>query len=362
MALYEQRLANDLAKIRGKVVTVGNQVEEALKKGVNAVMTGDRAVANDVILGDLGINREFIEINRLCHGFLALHLPTAGHLRLISSILRLNGEIERIGDHAATIAREALQMSESPVQTFKVTLETMAEGSQNLLRRAIKAFNENDPDAARETIALSARVGTEFDKAFRDLVEAATGNHGNVRDLLLMSVVYRKLERVSARAENICEETVFATTGETPEPKRFRILFVDEGNNGQSRIAEAVGNTMAGEVCTFASAGHRAAEDLHPGLADFMYAHGLGGGRVPPRAIDPTSEEVSGYDIIISLDGPTTSYIPDQPFRTLFLDWDVGRLPEGLDKPGTVTHYYEIYRELMVQIRDLVDTLHGEKA
>jgi len=361
MAVYEKRLAEDLAKIREKVAAVGVLVEDALKRGVQAVMTGDRHLANAVILGDHNVNRAFADIDSLCHKFLALHLPTAGHLRLISSVLRMNGEMERIGDHAATIAREALQMSEPPDQSFKAVLETISGDSQNMLRRAVKAFNENDADAARETMSLVGRVVTEFDRVFHDLADATAEAPEKARDLLYLSVVYSKLERISARAENICEETVFATTGETPERKKFNVLFLDERNNGQSRIAEAVGNKMAREVCSFSSAGRSAASGMHPGLPEFMEAHGLVTNGTGPRAIDPKSEEVATYDVVVALDGPASSYISSQPFRTVFLDWDVGTLPEGTEKTETVNRYYDIYRELTVQIRNLVETLHGEE-
>jgi len=360
MALYEQRLANDLATIRGNIATVGNTVEEALQKAIQAVMTGNRKIANEVILGDHDVNRAFAEIDRLCHSFLALHLPTAGHLRLISSILRLNGELERIGDYASTISREALQMSEPPGPDFRVTLETMAGDSQNMLRRAVKAFNEDDAEAARQTMTISERVGNEFDKVFHDLANAAADDPGKARDMLFLFVIYSRLERISARAENICEETVFATTGETPERRKFNILFLDENNNGQSRLAEAVANKVAADRCLFSSAGRRAANDLHPGLPEFLEAHGLTNGAAPPRALDPASDEVASYDIIVSLDGPASSYIPEQPFHTVLLDWDVASLPEGLEKNETVSRYYDIYREVTAQVRNLVETLHGE--
>ncbi len=362
MALYEQRLASDLDTIHEKIADVGIRVEDALNSAIQSITAKDRGLANDVILGDYEINRRFAEIDRLCHRFLALHLPSAGHLRQISSILRINSELERIGDYAATIAREGLQISGRANKKTKTSLEKTAGVSQSLLRRAIRAFQHDDVDAARKTMSKSARVLVEFDTVFGELPDTAAKNPGKARDLLFLSVIYSKLDRIRARAENICEETLFALTGETPAPKKFNILFLDERNNGQSRLAEAVGNKMARDICTFSSAGRSAAGDLHPGLREFLASHGLDAGDATPKAFDPKTEAVARNDIIVSLNGPVTSYFRTPPFRPVLLDWDVGRLPNGLDKSETLNRYTDIYRELSARVRDLVETLHGAEA
>ena len=102
MPLYEERLSKDMARIRDEVASLGAAVQKAQEDAVQAALTGNKALANQTILRDHPINRRTREINRLCHAFLAIHLPSAGHLRLISSILRLVNELERIGDYAAT--------------------------------------------------------------------------------------------------------------------------------------------------------------------------------------------------------------------------------------------------------------------
>ena len=361
MALYDERLANDLAAIRNKVGEVGGQVDAALDKSVKAVLESDSDLANDVILDDNAVNRGFAEIDGMCHKFLALHLPSAGHLRLISSILRLNAELERIGDHAATIAREALQLSEPPGNSFRGTIVTMAGDSQNILRRAIKAFTVNDADLARQTIGISARVRKAFDEVFQELAEQSSKKPKQMRDLLILSVVFSKLERVSARAENICEETLFAITGEVPQPRKLNVLFLDEANGALSRIAEAVGAKVAHETCNFTSMGRKAGAKAVTGLDEFMDAHGLSGGNRPATALPKDGAGIAEFDVVISLEGTVQSYVPEQPFHTLFLNWDAGTLPAKVDPAHAVDAYYPVYRELTVRIRDLVERLRGER-
>ncbi len=361
MALYDERLANDLAAIREHVAKVGGQVDTALEKAVKAVLEGRADLANDVILDDNQINRGFAEIDGMCHRFLALHLPSAGHLRLISSLLRLNAELERIGDHATTIAREALQLSEPPEKGFRGTIVTMAGDSQSILRRAIKAFSVNDADLARQTIGVSARVRRAFDQVFQDLAGQGAGSGKRMRDLLILSVVFSKLERVSARAENICEETLFAITGETPQRRKVNVAFIDQTDRGHSRLAEAVGNKIASDTCTCAAMSRKPAKALCSELTEFMEAHGLVAPDAPGKALPKDGAGVAEYDVVIALEGSARSHLREQPFHTLFLDWDIGKLPAKVDSSTAVDVYYPLYRELTTRIRDLVERLNGER-
>ena len=88
MSHYEERLEQDLGKIREQIAAMAGKVEEGLKNAVRALQTGDCKLASTVILADHPINRSMREIDRLCHAFIAVHLPSAGHLRLLSSAVR----------------------------------------------------------------------------------------------------------------------------------------------------------------------------------------------------------------------------------------------------------------------------------
>lgn len=92
---YEQRLERDLTSIRGNVIRLADKVIEALNNSVHALVTGNEQLASDVILHDGDINRSMRTIDAQCHAFIAVHLPSAGHLRLISSVIRINITLER---------------------------------------------------------------------------------------------------------------------------------------------------------------------------------------------------------------------------------------------------------------------------
>ncbi len=362
MPLYEERLSNDMGRIREGVASLSAAVQKALDDAVQAAMTGNKELANQTILRDHPINRQTREINRLCHGFLATHLPSAGHLRLISSILRLVNELERIGDYAATIAREGLQLPHLPTGLLKQEMEDMAQQAQTCLRQAMKSFNEKDAELARETKAIAAQAKGHGDVVFEELVQESETSHEKIRYLFDALILVGRLKRVCDRCKNICEETLFSVTGETKPPKVYRILFLDEENTCQSQIAEAVARKSFPKSGEYASAGRRNGVDLKPGLLGFLEAHGLAPGPIATKALESDPQKLAQYDVVVSLQGQIDSYLPQQPFRTVFLDWDVGTPPEGLGETEANERYVEMYREIAVRVRDLMETLRGEGA
>ena len=93
-----------------------------------------------------------------------------------------------------------------------------------------------------------------------------------------------------------------------------------------------------------------------------MEAHGLILGPIECKAVEADVHSVSKYDVVISLQDSIGTYLPKQPFRTVFLDWDVGVLPEGVKESETDERYTEMYREITARIQDLMETLRGEEA
>jgi phosphate transport system protein len=362
MPLYEERLSNDLARIRDEVGGLGAAVERALRNSVQSSLAGDKVLANQTVLGDHPINRTTHEISRLCYAFLAVHQPSAGHLRQIASIVRLVSELERIGDYAVTIAREALQLPHPPSGLLRQEMEDMAERAQTCLERSIAAFSEKNAELARDTLLVASQAKGRGDVIYADLVEESEKRGERIRYLFDMLITIGRLKRVSDRAKNICEEALFTITGETKARKVYRILFLDRRNDCQSQIAEAVARRTFPHSGEYSSAGRSSAADLAPGLFSFLESHGLALGVVKPKVLEPDVEKAAGYDAVISLDGPMSEYLPGQPFRTVFLEWDVGSAPEGVNDADAEQTYLPIYREIGVRLRDLMETLHGTEA
>ncbi len=350
MSHYEERLEQDLLRIRERIGDMANQVREGLKNAVHALQTGDHELAAATILADHPINRAMRENDRLCHAFIAVHLPSAGHLRLLSSVIRANIALERIGDYAVTIARVAQQLSAPPAKLMARELERFANEAQVMLRQAVTAFNELNADVAKATMVLEQEMEYDLDTVYAELTENT--DRQKVKELLAIFVVLTHLKRVADQAKNLCEETVFAVTGETKAPKVYNILFVDEDNSGLSRMAEAIARKHFPGSGHYSSGGRQPAAELNPAMVSFLEDHGIDLADASPTGLDLVHQELVEKHVIVSLQGPVKNYFPDIPFHTTAVEWDV----------GSIQDVEAAYRNISIQVRDLMQTLRGDEA
>ncbi len=360
MSHYEERLERDLTRIRKHVADMAGHVETAVKNAMRALQTGDNTLAAATVLADHQINRTMREIDKLCHGFIALHLPSAGHLRLLSSVIRANIELERIGDYAVTIAREALQLPDPPEGSMAHELERVGGETQLMLHQSIRAFNELNAEMARSTMIMEEQMENDLDIVYAELM--AKDEREAVKNILAVFAIFSQLKRVADQAKNICEETVFAATGEMKAPKIYNILFVDEDNSCQSQMAQAMAHKYFPGSGNYTSAGRRPVRALNPVMTAFLDKHGISIDAGKPQPIDMTPLELTIQHIIVSLQGPVRSYFVQVPFHTTPLEWDIAPLPES-GEAGEIEKWLEdIYRDLGARIRDLMETLRGEGA
>ena len=359
MSHYEERLERDLTRIKQHLAILAQRVEDAIGDALHALLSGNDKIAHMTVLGDQSINRASRALDRMCHGFIALHLPSAGHLRLMSAIIRANLGLERIGDYAVTICRESVQLAVRPQGTVARELELMGGESRQMLKQSVAAFLAGNADQAKATMTMADQVARTFDTVFADLV--GEGDRLGVKDLFAYLVIFNMLERVSDQAKNLCEEAVFAATGEGKPAKVFRILFLDEDNSLLGPLAVAIARKNYPGAGDYQSAGRQAA-NLAPSLVDFLLERGIDLSHHQPRALDLTHQELSDFHVIVSLQGPAKSYLDSIPFHTAILDWDVGLVPR--DPPADqLRQYYETsYREIAVQVSNLMAILGGEEA
>ena len=360
MSHYEERLERDLTGIRDQVANMAELVETAVKNSMHALQTGNTKLAAATVIADHRVNRAMRKIDAMCHKFIALHLPSAGHLRMLSSVIRANIELERIGDYAVTISRETLQQSAPPAGSMAHELERVGNETQIMLQQAIEAFNELNADKARATMIMEESMENNLDIIYAELM--ANDDREAVKNLLAIFAVFTQLKRVADQAKNLCEEAVFAATGDTKAPKTYNILFVDEDNSCLSQMAAAIATKNYPGSGVYTSAGRVPADSLNPAMVEFMDNHGVSLSDARPGAIDLTPLEVSAKHVIVSLEGPVSNYFEQVPFHTTPLEWDVGNVPSGGDSGETTRQLEEIYRELALQIRDLMEILRGEDA
>lgn len=362
MTHYEERLEKDLSRIRSESARIAQSVLHALKESVHSLLAGDSERAYAVVLGDHPINRAVRASDRRCHAFVARHLPSAGHLRFISATLRLNVELERIGDYAVSIAREAVQLSEPPTSGIARDIELIAERTQRILGEALRSFLDDNAELAKATKKTAYDVENIYENVLSDLLEEGEKKSRPLKDLFALLVIYNRIGRVADQAKNICEDTIFAVTGETKQPKVYRVLFVDAHNDCASQIAEAIGHKAFPRSGQYDSAGWEPADKISPALLGFMERKGHSLGNAVASSLATTVHELNDYHVVVSINGDVRQHIDRVPFATIFLSWDVGPCPEDLDAPASEAQLDAVYRELAARIEDLMVSLRGEDA
>ena len=359
MSHYEERLERDLTRIKQQLAVLAESVEGALEDALHALLSGNEKLAYTTVLGDQPINRTSRALDRMCHGFIALHLPSAGHLRLISAVIRATLGLERIGDYAVTICRESVQLTRRPEGLVSRELELMAGESRQMLKQAAAAFMEGNAEQAKATMAMADQVDRTFDTIFSDLV--SEGDHFSVKDLFAFLVIFNMLERVSDQAKNLCEDTVFAVTGEGKAAKIYQVLFLDEDNTLLGPMAQAIARKNFPGSGEYRSA-CRQAGSLDQNLVAFLQERGIDLSGYAPSTLDLSDQELSVFHVIVSLQGSARSYLERVPFHTTILDWEVGEVPKDLPEDQLRQRYETLYREIAVQVSNLMTTLRGEEA
>ena len=357
---YEEQLEKDLATIRAEVKTMGERVETAVTNAVHALLTGNRALSNQTILDDGYINRDMRRVNHLCHIFVARHLPSARHLRLISAVMQANIALERIGDYAVTICREQKQLSEPPAGTLARDIQMLAKECGIMLQQSITAFVQENADLAKGTAVMADHIEHTFSHIFPDLLALGENGQCRLKELFALLGVLSHIERISDQAKNICEDAVFMVTGEEKPFKTYNILFIDETNDGIGPMAEAMARKAFPGSGRYTSKGIRAGESMHAGMVEFMHRHGYNFTNIRPQSLDLLPDEIENLHVIVSVGGPVSRFIPDIPFHTVDLEWVLPSPPPESD--GEDEHWQAIYERLLLNIRQLMEALRGREA
>ena len=358
MSHLEERLEHDLNEIRDQIADMGTRVEQALENSFRALQESDDKLAFTTILSDLPINRQMRRIDHLCHAFIAVHLPSAGHLRLISAVIRANIILERIGDYAVTIAREAVQLGESPNEFMAEELKNICKESIAILSESISAFNSSNAERARAAIQMARDLEHQMDGIYAALLDSADSEEGCNRNSMIYLIIFTQLKRVADQAKNLSEQTIFIETGETKKPKVYRILFLDEDNSCLGPMATLIASKIFPDAGQYSSAGVHPADSLNADMVSFMQERGFNLDSVAPLQLDTSRESLADYHVIVGLHKKVLKTVVKIPFRTSALNWKDVDVPAGDDKDEWET----LHKTLALHVRELINLLHGDEA
>lgn len=360
MSHYEERLERDLAQIRGQLSLLAERIDTAIDQSTHAMLAGDDELASRTIIEDNPINRLTRDLDRHCHSFIVRHLPSAGVLRFVSSVLRLTVAFERIGDYACSISREALMLSKHPPKAVAKDIELMLGQSRENLRQATAAFVAGDDKLARTTLQAAYDSRKTFGKLYADLLKVGAKQSRPPQDLFAFLITFYRLERITDQARNICEETFFTVQGVAKRPRTHRILFVDERDDCLAPLAAALARKAYPDAGVYASAGWAPAERLDPAAEAYLAGHGLADEEHTPTALPLEHDALLAYDIVIAVTGALRERLSDLPFRTVLLHWNLEPPPDdggdGRDRLAAAHH------ALSQRLQELMELLVGEEA
>jgi phosphate transport system regulatory protein PhoU len=299
-------------------------------------------------------------IDRLCQEFLVRHMPVAGHLRFVIAVVKVNVELERIGDYAEAIARRAVTLSVEQEIPEKGRLVEMANVATQMLAHAVQAFLEHDVELAMRTLEDDHRVDDMTSAIYAALAHPSEGQTDLTAEFALLGLLHR-LERVADRACNIAEDTVFAVRGESLRhlPRQdIRVLFLCDHNACRSQMAEGIARAQAPSQFLFTSAG------VHPAPVDpraiaFLARRGIDISRQRSKGMSDIGA-INDYHVVVTLSQGAEEVRPAVPYQTVALQWDL-RDPSKVE--GTEAEieaaYQDVYEKLEQQIAEMTAGLVG---
>jgi phosphate transport system protein len=209
-----KHLHRDLVKLSKEVLSLGGRVEEAINKAITALAERRPDLAEEVIQGDAVIDAHEIDVEENCLKILALHQPVAADLRFVVAVLKVNNDLERMGDHASTIASRAKYLSARPTVQGSGEVRKMAEGVRHMVSACLDSLVSRDTAKAREV----CRLDDEIDSAHRRIVAAVQAlmmeDPESVRRCVRLLSVIKQLERIGDLATNIAQDVIFTVEGE----------------------------------------------------------------------------------------------------------------------------------------------------
>ncbi|MDQ6666566.1 MAG: phosphate signaling complex protein PhoU [Acidobacteriota bacterium] len=203
----------ELDRLKNKLLEMSSLVESAVYRSVTAVVEKDEALANEVFRTESRINQMQIEIDGLCIDLLVLQHPVAADLRLTTAVLKINTDLERMGDLAVSIAKRAVSLIREPVIKPMIDIPHVAALVQSMVRKSLDAFVTRDADLARSVLASDDAVDSLRTASYHELISFMEEDPKNIRQAIDLLSVVRNLERIADHSTNIAEDVLFLTQG-----------------------------------------------------------------------------------------------------------------------------------------------------
>jgi phosphate transport system protein len=207
------RFQQGLDDLKEKLLRMGGLAEQAIDRATEAYRTRDSRFCQMVLTGESAINEAEREIDELALDLLAMQQPMAIDLRFILAVLKINADLERVGDQAVNIAQRVLDLISEPEVQLPVDIPRMAASVSTMVQRALESFLDGKAEIAEAVLQMDGIVDRMKDEAFVVLVQKMNNEPQVTRAALNVLLISRNLERIADHATNIAEDVIFWVRG-----------------------------------------------------------------------------------------------------------------------------------------------------
>jgi phosphate transport system protein len=206
-----------LREIQYEIMVMGSMAGKAIIRSIEALKNRNLELAHQIIDDDQKINDKRFEIEEKCIELIATQQPMASDLRIITAILNITTELERIGDYAVGIARIVIYIGDEPPLKPLIDIPLMAEKTVDMLNQSLDAFINRDAEAAKKITKEDDLIDNLYDQVFRELLIIMAEDPKTITRATRLMWTAHNLERAADRVTNICERVVYIVTGKMEE-------------------------------------------------------------------------------------------------------------------------------------------------
>ena len=199
--------------LKERILKVGTLVEEAISKAITALINRDVPLAQRVMANDEEIDRMEVEVEEECLKILALYQPVAADLRFVVAVLKINNDLERMGDLAKNIAKRVAQLAGQTID-LPAEIRSMAMQAQEMVKQCLDAVVRGDPALARQVREEDDAVDAARQRVQRRVMAGIKADPENAESLLRINSVSKHIERIADMATNIAEDVVYMVEGD----------------------------------------------------------------------------------------------------------------------------------------------------
>ena len=209
----ERHFEQELEQLKSNLLAMSALVESTVYRSITAVVQKDRKLAEEVLLNEARVNRMEIEIDEHAIRLLALQQPMAGNLRLITAAIKINTDLERMGDVAVNIVKRALSLMDEPVVPHLIDIPHIAALVQNMVRQSLDAFVSKDAALAQSVLSSDDAVDALRSAFSHELISFMQREPNYIPQAMSLLSIVGRLERVADHATNIAEDVLFYVKG-----------------------------------------------------------------------------------------------------------------------------------------------------